>query len=1178
MMMPNNVPIDHWNRKRPSEGDTTKVPFTSIDIHRAIAEKTFKTGFTYWLQGNVLEINMKPHQLGVDSLTAKVRGAKHNCYQVDINIILDTQGQVQFESHCTCAEGIHCAHMVAVLFYVLNNKSKSVYPQPLSNKVANIVADETISTATDSSYACQPTPVTDPMVCFDSVLKGWLTRLTETALETNLSNTYPQQIKQRILYLFDIKNHGDKQHLQLEVVWARQLKNGHYGKTYHLRSTMADYVLPIDKSLLATLEPLKINRPYQLVYQLRNLDDIDIIKQILATGRCYWQDKDQPPLALGAVRAAYPAWEVNEEGIQQLIYKVTDNADVILPLSPLWYIDTQKHLCGPLETGLPNHLATTLLEAPPLKPLQVEAVRYQLAKYLPNLPQPHHFSQRYHQGVKPTIYLYLFNQTFPVRRQHCWEHYSDNIEISLASLAFAYENRMVNAYAQASPIINYFNKETNQLIKIERDLQLEQAAKNLLTTLGFKLLTEHHSYQHLETTEEHQHMLFLAPHSDPSLTEQTLLNFSLNNIPQLQARGWQVEMAPNYLFRVVEPETITEWYAKIDQPLGVNWFGLELGIQIEGQTIKLLPLLVQLLHQMVHTHRLTTLTQLPEDTLLMLRLEDGRILPMPAGRVRNILHVLLELLDKNPLDSNEQLRLETIQAVQLPKLESAMGLPLQWQGGKKLRELGHQLTQLNGLPSVTVPPQFQATLRGYQQEGLNWLQFLREYGLAGILADDMGLGKTIQTLAHILTEKVQGRLTQPALVITPTSLVLNWQREAQRFAPDLKVLALQGPERQQEFAQIANADLVLTTYALLHRDQEILLSHQYHLLILDEAQNIKNPQAQVTQIVGQIRANYRLCLTGTPLENNLKELWSLFHFLTPGLLGEYRHFRRRFSIPIEQEGDSTRQTILSQRINPFLLRRTKEAVIQELPPKNEITRLVELESEQRDLYETIRLSLHEKVSQEVAAKGIARSQIIILDALLKLRQLCCDPRLLKFKSVQSVGQSAKLRLLMDLVPEMIAEGRKILLFSQFTTMLNLIAEELKKHQLAYVKLTGKTANRDQVINRFQNGEVPIFLISLKAGGTGLNLTAADTVIHYDPWWNPAVEMQATDRAYRIGQDKPVFVYKLLTAGTVEEKIQELQARKQQLIDAVFNANNHSNVPLSLEDLDMLFQPLDNYSL
>lgn len=1176
MMMQSNVPAHHFSCKPKSEGNIILIPFTQADIRRAIAENAFRAGFTYWLQGNILEINAKTDKQGFDLLTAKVRGTKHNRYHVNIKISLDAQGQVQFEGHCSCLEGVHCAHMAAVLFYVLNNKTSPGYSQPLSNKVADVVPGR--KPPSNSNYTPQLPPAVDSTLFFEPSLNSWLARLTQAALETTLPNTYPEHIKQRILYLFDLKKKGDKQYLQLAVVSARQLRNGHYGKTYHLRSTAADYVLPIDKSLLTALEPFKINRPDQLIYQLQNLANVDTLKQILATGRCHWQDQDQPPLALGTVRTARPAWEVNEEGIQYLLYKVTEGANVILPLSPPWYIDIQSNLCGPLETGLPYHLASTLLEAPPIKPLQAEAVRHQLAKYLPYIPQPHQFQQVYHQGIKPTIHLYLFNQVFPVVRQHRWEHYSDKIEISIARLAFAYESRIVNAYAQTLPVLNAFDEKENQLIQIERDLQLEQAAKNLLTTTGFKLLTEHHWYHHIEPAEEHQRMLFLAPTTDLSSIEQTLLNFSLAEIPKLRAMGWQVEMAPNYSFRVVEPQFIEEWYAKIDEHSGVNWFGFELGIRVEGQTIKLLPLLVQLLREMVQAHQLNKLTQLPEDTLLKLRLEDGRILPMPVGRVKNILQVLLELIDKNPLDHNDQLRLGTVRAAQLSELEAAVGLPLQWQGGEKLRKLGRKLNHVNTITPVTITPQFKTTLRGYQQEGLNWLQFLREYGLAGILADDMGLGKTIQALAHILTEKTQGRLTQPALVITPTSLVLNWQREAQRFAPDLKVLALQGPERQKEFEKIANADLVLTTYALLHRDQEILLSHQYHLLILDEAQNIKNPRAQITQIVYQIRANHRLCLTGTPFENNLRELWSLFHFLTPGLLGEYRHFHRVFRTPIEKEGDSTRRAILSQRIRPFLLRRTKEVVIQELPPKNEIIRLVELESEQRDLYETIRLSLHEKVCKEVAEKGIARSQIIILDALLKLRQLCCDPRLLKLKSVQSVYQSAKLKLLMDLVPEMVAEGRKILLFSQFTTMLDLIAEEFKKHQLTYVKLTGRTQNRDQVIDHFQSGKVPIFLISLKAGGTGLNLTAADTVIHYDPWWNPAVEMQATDRAHRIGQDKPVFVYKLLTAGTVEEKIQELQLRKQQLIDAIFSDDNHSKIQLSPEDLDILFQPVDNHFL
>ncbi|MGH8307444.1 MAG: DEAD/DEAH box helicase, partial [Gammaproteobacteria bacterium] len=363
--------------------------------------------------------------------------------------------------------------------------------------------------------------------------------------------------------------------------------------------------------------------------------------------------------------------------------------------------------------------------------------------------------------------------------------------------------------------------------------------------------------------------------------------------------------------------------------------------------------------------------------------------------------------------------------------------------------------------------------------------------------------------------------------------------------------------------------IVLTTYALLPRDAKVLAAQEYRAVILDEAQAIKNPKAKAAQIVRGLKARQRLCLTGTPMENHLGELWSLFHFLMPGFLGDERHFKRLYRTPIEKHGDTERQAALARRIAPFMLRRTKEQVAAELPPKTEILRTVELESAQRDLYESIRLAMHEKVRQEIEKKGFARSQIVILDALLKLRQVCCDPRLLKLTSAKKVKQSAKLALLMDMLPDLIEEGRRILLFSQFTSMLALIEPELAARELPYVLLTGDTRDRATPIDRFQSGHVPLFLISLKAGGTGLNLTAADTVIHYDPWWNPAVERQATDRAHRIGQDKNVFVYKLITQGTVEEKITELQARKQALADGLFGKKRTNASAITAEDLTML---------
>jgi SNF2 family DNA or RNA helicase len=387
------------------------------------------------------------------------------------------------------------------------------------------------------------------------------------------------------------------------------------------------------------------------------------------------------------------------------------------------------------------------------------------------------------------------------------------------------------------------------------------------------------------------------------------------------------------------------------------------------------------------------------------------------------------------------------------------------------------------------------------------------------------------------------------------------------------VLVLHGLERKQHFERIADHDLIVTSYPLLPRDAAVLLEQEFHYLVLDEAQFIKNPKTTYAQVACQLKARHRLCLTGTPMENHLGELWSLFHFLLPGFLGDEIRFNSVFRRPIEKGRSDERRKLLARRVAPFLLRRKKEQVALELPPKTEIVQNVELTGAQRDLYESVRLAMHERVRAEVDTKGLSRAHIIILDALLKLRQICCHPQLLSLPSAKKVKESAKLELLMDLLPEMLDEGRRILLFSQFTSMLAIIQAELDAKKIPYVLLTGQTTDRATPVNRFQNGEVPLFLISLKAGGTGLNLTAADTVIHYDPWWNPAVENQATDRAHRIGQDKKVFVYKLMTVGTVEEKIAAMQARKRELVEGLLDDERRENLKLTPEDLDQLFAPL-----
>lgn len=565
---------------------------------------------------------------------------------------------------------------------------------------------------------------------------------------------------------------------------------------------------------------------------------------------------------------------------------------------------------------------------------------------------------------------------------------------------------------------------------------------------------------------------------------------------------------------------------------------------------------------------------------------NPRWVKLPSSRIMGIFDILVELYDKNALNDSGNLEFSKHQGLQLRELLNDP--KLKWKGAEELQALSKKIENFKGIQSISPPEGLQAELRDYQQHGLNWLQFMQEYQFNGILADDMGLGKTVQALAHLLYEKQQhssdvNSLDIPSLVIAPTSLMGNWKRESKKFTPDLKILLLHGPARKMLFSEIEKYDVILTTYALMLRDKDFHSEQNYNIVILDESQNIKNARSKTSQVIFNLKAKSRLCMTGTPMENHLGELWSLFHFLMPGFLGTQDRFNRLFRSPIEKQGDYDRQQQLHNRIKPFMLRRTKEMVATELPEKTEMIRTIPLSGKQRDLYETVRLAMDEKVREEISKKGLARSQIMILDALLKLRQTCCDPRLLSLSSAKDVHESAKLEMLMEMVPEMIEEGRKIIIFSQFVKMLGFIEDELNKHKITYSKLTGQTRNRDEVIMSFQEGDAQVFLISLKAGGVGLNLTAADTVIHYDPWWNPAVERQATDRAYRIGQDKPVFVYKLLTEETVEEKILQMQYAKQELADALYqdkkadnsnrDATSKKGPQFSQEELMGLLNPL-----
>jgi SNF2 family DNA or RNA helicase len=473
---------------------------------------------------------------------------------------------------------------------------------------------------------------------------------------------------------------------------------------------------------------------------------------------------------------------------------------------------------------------------------------------------------------------------------------------------------------------------------------------------------------------------------------------------------------------------------------------------------------------------------------------------------------------------------------------------------------------------VVLPGNLADRLRPYQRTGVNWLQHLGANGLGGILADEMGLGKTVQALAWLAArfpsnlsfraceesqtsgpedsrDSSQARndkgkvcmRSKPSLVVCPTSLVTNWQAEAARFTPGLKTLLLHGPNRQARFADITGHDLVITSYALLRRDAEQYAQWEFDTVILDEAQHIKNRFSQVAQATKSLKAMNRFVLTGTPMENSLDELWSIFDFLMPGYLGPAKEFKNRYETPITSTGDAAALRRLRQRLRPFVLRRTKAEVAPELPAKIEQISYCEMSAEQQSVYQTI---LDQGRREVFAETDGAKQRMTVLTTLLRLRQACCHLGLLPGE--KEWGEpSAKLDLCLELLDEAISGGHRVLLFSQFTTLLKLIAASLP---VSYCYLDGATKDRAGEVRRFQESpDIPVFLISLKAGGTGLNLTGADTVIHFDPWWNPAVEEQATARAHRIGQTNIVTSYKLIAQGSVEEKIVQLQEKKKELI-------------------------------
>ena len=481
-----------------------------------------------------------------------------------------------------------------------------------------------------------------------------------------------------------------------------------------------------------------------------------------------------------------------------------------------------------------------------------------------------------------------------------------------------------------------------------------------------------------------------------------------------------------------------------------------------------------------------------------------------------------------------------------------------------------QITSFSTDENLTLPKGVNAELREYQMKGFSWLWFMYKYGLNGILADDMGLGKTLQALSLIQKAKEEDG-SMPVLVVCPTSVVFNWESEIQKFTPDLSCLKLAGVDRKSLFEKIPEHDIVITSYALIRRDIEELKNIKFRYVVLDESQNIKNAMSQTAQAVKMLDSDHRLALSGTPIENRLEELWSVFDFLMPGFLFNVAEFNFRYVNPIMERQDKTVEKRLKMQIYPFILRRMKRDVAKDLPDKVENIAYCEMTPEQKDFYLEVLDSTKEELFKSIEQNGLEKSRMSIFSALLRLRQICCHPRLYDKDMVKGDIQSGKFEHLKGMLEQIISEGHRVLLFSQFVDMLDIIKAWCERAGIPYEYLTGKTKDRQGAVERFNSStSIPIFLISLKAGGTGLNLTGADYVIHYDPWWNPAVEDQATDRAYRIGQTKKVFVYRIITKNTVEEKIQKLKSIKRNLVDSVISVDRNITKSLTIDDIKEIF--------
>ncbi len=1095
-------------------------------------------------------------QMAAGVIEARVSNGAGKTYRQSIDLRDNRRGGVM-DGNCSCPVGFNCKHVAAAL----------------------IIWSEREGKPADGAKSGLSTPV-----------QGWLSHVMQHDAvprqdDPEHPQDYPATIKDRLLYVLDPLDSGVK----IDIYKGRINAAGtalnksirRYDALHALRSAApAKFIRPVDLELLAALAQARLwdaSYAYGLPDLLRPKGDqaLGLLRRLSDTGRLLynnspdagltWSD-DSPEARLG--------WQTAADGTQRLRFE--DGAGAPLEIramdgAAIW-LDQGNGRLGCLAQPVADGTLRLVRSSPAVAPQDAGALSVALPQTLDGLalPRPRTIRQIRRKAAKCHARLTMTEEQASDGPRY-WG--TTPVRLPTLTLRFVYDGVEVWDGDRDPQFV-----DGEKIVTLTRDHAWEASCFRRLTQAGalpVDELEQHWPSDRMKACD------FVFADGEMSLHRSEMsrirdaLDFAFQVAPGLRRDGWEVIETAKWPYRLSEEEAVLSVVTQTETGEGFHdndWFSLGFSAEIGGKALDVAPLVAACLEQLrddwieAVPDEETLRAQLVQQPVYLRHGKSGYV-ALDLSPIAALLHLFLthhaELGALHPADASIARFAE----------EALAGSDVRFADNAGILTLARSLHALSQAQSFEAPAGLTASLRDYQSFGAAWMGSLIRAGFGAVLADDMGLGKTIQTLALLQARREVGA-DGPALLIVPTSLLHGWQAQAAQFTPDLRLLVLHGSDRRALRDRVEDADLVITTYPLLARDRDWLASRDWPLVILDEAQTLKNPASHMAKALREVPAQARLALTGTPLENSLQDLWTLIDWVVPGLLGDRKRFQSTFRTPIEKHGDAAAQARLSRRLRPFLLRRKKEDVAAELPPRTEIMDRVELPKPQQALYETVRSAMDVRVRDAIATRGLAAARITVLDALLKLRQVCCDPALVKTEAARSVTDSAKRARLRELVGELVAEGRRVLIFSQFVEMLKLIEADLADMDIASLILTGQTRDRAAVLELFSSGDAPVFLLSLKAGGVGLTLTEADTVILYDPWWNPAVERQAMDRAHRIGQTKPVFVHRLVAAGTVEEKILDMQARKQALADALFETGAESaDMVLDEATLTDLFAPL-----